>query len=161
MAQIELQEIIVADDPRLARVEQMFFDMYDHIRDKGLMTPLIEGGEKIWMNSVKKSLGRFGCLIIASDGEKVIGFVHGLIRFLPDFLGGEKVGFVTHQHIEPDYRGHGLGKRLMEALEQWYHSKGIRQVELQANYYNEYSRKYLESSGYKYEIVQFRKFLED
>jgi ribosomal protein S18 acetylase RimI-like enzyme len=157
---IELRNITDADDAALTRVEQLFLDMYEHISNKGLLTPLAKGGEKMWLKSVRKTLDRFGAIIVAEEDGNVVGFVHGIIRFLPDFLGGEKVGFVTHQHIEPEFRRHGLGKELMQALENWYASKGIRQVELQANYFNEYSRKYLEKSGYQYEIVQFRKFLK-
>lgn len=159
MDKIIIENITDPDDNRLVSVGKLFLEMYDHITDKGLMTPLVTGGEKIWMESVRKSLGRFGALIVATSGNEVVGFVHGMVRFLPDFMGGEKVGFVTHQHILDDYRGKGLGKELMEALEKWFSEKGIKQVELQANYYNEYSRKYLEKSGYKYELVQFRKFL--
>jgi RimJ/RimL family protein N-acetyltransferase len=44
-------------------------------------------------------------------------------------------------------------------LEDWFKSKNIKSVELQANYFNEYSRKYLEKCGYEYELVQFRKFI--
>ncbi len=159
MSKIEIINITKADDPALVSVEELFVDMYRHISDKGLKTPLVEDGEKIWMRSVKKTLDRFGAVIVAKQQAEVIGFVHGLIRFMPDFLGGEKVGFVTHQHINPAHRGKGLGKELMKSLEEWFRSKGIRQVELQANFYNDYSRKYLEKSGYEYEIVQFRKFL--
>lgn len=159
MNEIPIREVKDRNDKALDQVEDLFVEMYRHILDKGLKNPLVEGGERLWMDSVKKSLARFGALIVAEHEGKVVGFVHGLVRFLPDFLGGEKVGFVTHQHILKEFRGHGLGKELMESLEDWYRSKGIRQVELQANYYNQNSRKYLENTGYEYEIVQFRKFL--
>ncbi|MCF8388961.1 MAG: GNAT family N-acetyltransferase, partial [Bacteroidales bacterium] len=132
MADLEIRNITHPEDPALKSVEKLFRDMYEHIKDKGLKTPLVSDGEKIWMKSVKKTLDRFGAVIVAEENGEVIGFVHGLIRFMPDFLGGEKMGFVTHQHIEPEHRNKGLGKKLMRKLEEWFFGKGIRQIELQA-----------------------------
>ena len=159
MNNLKIKHITDSDDKSLQQVEQLFVDMYEFIKDKGLKLQLVEGGEKLWINSVKKSMDRFAALIVAIENDRVVGFIHGVIRFAPDFLGGSKVGFVTHQHIVPECRGKGLGKKMMFALEDWFKSKNIKSVELQANYFNEYSRKYLEKCGYEYELVQFRKFI--
>lgn len=160
MDNLRIIQIKEPESKLLPQVERQFAAMYDHIKDKGLKLPLIEKGEKKWINSIKKTIGKYSGLFVAVDGEKVAGFVFGMIKFTPDYLGSQKVGFFTHQYIDPDYRGKGLGKKLFIALEKWFNEKNVISVEAQANYFNEGSRKYLEKSGYEYELVQFRKFIK-
>ena len=143
----------------LPQVELQFANLYIFMKDKGLKLPLIENGEKKWINSIKKTISKFSALIIAVDGEKVAGFVFGVIKFTPDYLGNQKVGFLTHQYTEAEYRRKGLGKKLLLALENWFKEKNVVSIEVQSSFSNEDSRKFFEKNAYKNELVQLRKYL--
>ena len=143
----------------LPQVERQFAELYNFIKDKGLKLPLVKDGEKKWINSIKKTVGKFVALFVAVDGEKVAGFVSGVVKFTPDYLGNQKVGFLTFHYIEPDYRGKGIGKKLLKSLENWFKEKNVSSIEVQVSFMNEDSRNYFKKNGYEYELVQFRKFL--
>lgn len=153
------RQVVQADDPALDAVQGLFMELYEYVRDKGQQNHLVEGGEKLWIKSIKNSLNKLGALFIVQDADRVIGFIHGSIRFLPDFLGGERVGFVAHHYILPEYRGVKAGKNLLLKLENWFLSKKVKQVEVYVNTGNINSKKYFEQNGYTYELVQLRKFL--
>ncbi len=161
MSEIKYIQVSDPEDKFLEGVEFLFEELYEYVKDKGQQNHLVEGGGKLWMNSVKRSLNKLGAIIIALDNNQVVGFIHGSIRFLPDFLGAEKSGFVAHHYILRQYRGRKVGITLLKLLEDWFLSKGVTQVEAYVNVGNINSRKYFERNGYTHELVQLRKFLDE
>lgn len=160
MTEIEYKLVYDADDPVLDDVKKLFAELYDHLKDKGQQNPLVPDGDKKWIDSARKSLNRMGMIVVAIKGKKTIGFAHGTIRFLPDFLGGEKTAFIAHQYILPEFRGGGKGRKLYKLLEKWFISKGIKQIELYVNYHNEEGLRFYEANGYRKEVIQLRKFID-
>lgn len=160
MSELKIIQIKETDIDFLSQVQKQFAAMYVHMKDKGLKLQLADEGEKKWIISIKKTLGRFSALFVVLDDKKVAGFVFGIIKFTPDYLGSKKIGSLTHQYLDPDYRGKGLGDKLLKALEKWFEEKNVSSVEVQANIYNAESRKYFEKNAYENELVQLRKFLK-
>src|SRR2546428_6416576 len=69
-----------------------------------------------------------GLALVAMDGERIVGFAAGAIR-LPDELDRLGVvpfrnGDVTELYVVPDARRGGVGKALVDALEE--HFRGLR-----------------------------------
>jgi len=147
------------DDKALSEVAVLFVSLYSFVADKGQKNQMITNGENLWINSVRNSLNRTGVLIVAEDNGRVIGFIHGIIRFLPDFLGGRKSGFIAHHYIDNGYRGMGIGKKLLLESEAWFKLKNVNQVEAYVNVGNINSKLYFEKNGYTHETVQLRKFI--
>ncbi len=159
MCNIHYKIITDTDDKLLSQLEDMFRELYDYIDKKGQKNTLIPGGEKKWIKSVKNTLNKLGVIIVAVSGEEVAGFINGQIRFLPDFLGREKTGFLAHQFIKKNYRGKGIGEKLLKLLEEWFVAKEIRQMELYVNYENDVAKAFYFNSGFENEWIQMRKFL--
>ena len=93
------------------QVEHLFLDMYEYMQHHGLLLGLADKGEKKWMDSVLKGLGRFGVLYISTVDKEITGFAHGSIRLSPDYLGNKKLGVITHVHLKEKYRAHGKVKK--------------------------------------------------
>lgn len=159
MNDIQYKIITNPSDPMLSDVESMFRDLYDHLTGKGQMNPLVKEGEKMWIISIKNTLNKLGIIFVAVSGDEVIGFINGQIRFLPNFLGGEKTGFLAHQFMRKKYRGMGIGEKLLQHLEEWFVKKGIKQMELYVNCDNDVAKEFYIHSGFENEWVQMRKFL--
>lgn len=73
-----------------------------------------------------RALGR---VWILRDGERAIGYVVLTFNFDLEFGGME--GLVTDLFVEEKYRGQGLGKRALAAVDDYCRERGICTVELQ------------------------------
>lgn len=73
-------------------------------------------------------------LLVAESDAGVVGYVHALVH--PAFHANGNVTWVEELHVDSDLRGHGLGHRLMAAMEEWaeatarvtYHSVATRRA---------------------------------
>ena len=146
------------DDPYLDEIIPLFVKLYDHMKDSGIIMPLVKDGEKKWRASLDNMVGgRFGVMKAALHEDKVIGFAHGLIRYAPDYLGALKVGYLTHIFVSPEFRGNDTGKILVESVETWFKSKNVHSFELQVLCDNTGGINFWENTGYKKELFQMRK----
>lgn len=156
MSGIEIREIGFAN-PLLDQVEGLFLQLYDFMARTGLMMPLVEGGQGLWRKSVEKGLGRFGCLLVALQKDTVVGFAHGMIRFVPEYLGGYKVGYITHTFVSPNSRGRGLGRKMVSELEKWFSDRDVHSVEVQVLSQNDQAAGFWEELGFEKELIQLRR----
>lgn len=154
---IEIRELSNTDERLLTQTEQLFLNLYQHINSKGLLLPLIENGEKLWIESVKNTLGRYSILAAAIDNNYAIGFGYGMLKFLPDYLGGHKVGVITHFYIESEYRKKQIGKAICEKLSNWFVQQKVHSVEVEVAAINPEAEKFWKQMGFQHELVQLRK----
>lgn len=154
---ITVREIYQGDAPALARVEDLFGEMYRYMGQHGLLLGLADKGEQKWMSGIMKGLGRFGVLMVAEKKGEVLGFAHGSVRLTPDYLGTLKVGVITHIYVDGEFRGNGVGELLVKGLEEWFRGKEVHSVELQVLAANEKGIAFWEKLGYPAELNQHRK----
>ncbi len=131
--------------------------MYEYMERHGLILSLSEDGAEKWTNSINNTLGKYGVIVIAERENKIIGFAHGALKYLPDHLGNFKIGSITHIYVEEKYRGAGIGKKLTEMLEDWFRRQQVHSIELQVISGNSESVEFWRNLGYIEELKQFRK----
>lgn len=146
-----------ANHPGWDAIPDLLAAMYDRMNEMGLMIPLAEGGLDMWLRSAKNTAGKFGIVIIAKRDEMPVGFAHGLLKFMPDYLGNHAVGMVTHVFVTDLARHEGIGKELARRLEEWFRQKNVHSIELQVIPGNKEGMGFWESLGYKEELIQYRK----
>ena len=154
---IKIRELTLTEDPSFIQVEGLFLSMYSFMERHGLMIGLSEDGATKWIESIKKGLGRFGVLYIASVGGEIVGFSHGSIRLVPDYLGNRKVGVITHIYVNEKNRSSGIGEKLVKNLEKWFAGRKVHSVELQVLSPNQAGINFWKKLGYHTELVQCRK----
>jgi GNAT superfamily N-acetyltransferase len=145
-------------DERWIAVECLFSEMYSEMDDMGLQLPLVPGGAAKWVSMARNTTGKFGLVALAMTGDRVAGFAHGQVRFLPDYLGGYPIGAVTHVFVERDLRKLGIARQLVEVLEKWLSERKVHSVELQVISGNPASS-FWSKLGYQPELSQYRKLL--
>lgn len=158
MSGIDIVEV-KPGDALLDQVEVLFVRFYTVLVDQGWVLPLVEGGEKLWRRSIEKTLGKLAAVFVALEDGKAVGFVHGVLRVGPSYLGGHRLGVVTHIYIEPEARAQGVSKRLVSRLEAWFQEKEVFASELHAIWANEDAVDFWEYMGYEKELLQMRKRL--
>jgi RimJ/RimL family protein N-acetyltransferase len=89
-------------------------------------------------------------LLVADDAGRLVGLLGLLGRSLPQDAHVGSVGISVHR----DYRGRGLGTRLMRTLFEWASSNGIRRIEIEAFANNPEAIRLYESLGFVREGVR-------
>jgi RimJ/RimL family protein N-acetyltransferase len=89
-------------------------------------------------------------LLVGEDTGRIVALLGLLGRALPQEAHVGSVGISVHR----DYRGRGLGTRLMRALFEWAPVHGIRRVEIEAFANNPRAIRFYESLGFVREGVR-------
>lgn len=147
------------EHPEWESVCILFVRMYEAMDQMGLMMPLVEGGAEKWLKTVKNTSGKFGIVILALSENKPVGFAQGMIRFLPDYLGGYPVGLISHVFVDEKYRREGTGRELVQKLENWLIMKHVHSIELQVIGGNPGAAEFWKRLGYDLELIQYRKII--
>ena len=148
------------DEPEWGQVESLFRKMYHFMYERGLMLPLESSGSVKWLSAARNTSGKFGKVVVAKSGDNVVAFAHGMVKFLPDYLGGQAVGIITHIFVDQAYRDRQLGVKLVRILEDWFRQKKVHSVELQVISGNPDAMGFWVNLGYAEELRQFRKVLD-
>ncbi len=82
---------------------------------------------------------------VAENEDGVVGWVH-VFEHLP--VAHDRVAEVAGLVVDTTCRGTGVGKRLMEAAENWARTKGLSHVFLRSNVIREPAHKFYENLGY-------------
>jgi len=157
---INIRELTDKQDAVLEEVKVLFQEMYSYMETHGLMLGLASEGAEKWLNGITKGLGRFGVLYLASSNGKLIGFAHGAIRLIPDYLGNLKTGVITHVFVSKEYQAQGTGEELVHELEQWFKEQKVHSVELQVLADNHPAIGFWKKLGYQPELLQCRKMFD-
>jgi GNAT superfamily N-acetyltransferase len=144
-------------DPRLDQLLPMFEDLHAVMNRHGMLLELAPNGAKIWLDSFRTGLERFGRMVIAEADGKVIGFTCGSMKLAPEYLGGERIGHWTHLYVGHAHRLSGVARRMTGMLHEWFAEKGIRNIETQVVVEHPSSVPFVGSFGYQMEWFNFRK----
>lgn len=80
------------------------------------------------------------------DHGYILGY--SVIRILAD------EGEIQRVAVWPEYRGQGIGRKLMDAMVTFSRARGVRDIALEVREGNERARKLYESYGFKQEAVR-------
>lgn len=90
------------------------------------------------------------------DGQR-LGFIH--LNSNVDYFTREEVGHVSDVVVAHGAEGHGAGRALMAAAEEWARGRGYRLLTLNAFATNVRARRLYEQLGYGEDIVKYVKQL--
>ncbi|RPD91717.1 GNAT family N-acetyltransferase [Aureibaculum marinum] len=138
-------------------IKDQFKQLYDFMETKGLVMPLVENGPQIWMNSIKSTLGKLSNIYVAYDNKKIIGFVTGIIRLSPAYLGNKKIGYLSHLFIESEYRRSGAGEKLSKELDLWFKEKNVDLIEVEVIVDNLNSINFFTKMQFEKDIIKLTK----
>ena len=100
-------------------------------------------------------------LVVDTGKEKLGGFVELSVRDRVDGSMSERVGYVEGWYVEPELRGQGMGRRLIEAAERWTVAQGLTELASDVEWDNEGSLRAHAALGFEetFRVVQFLKRL--
>lgn len=91
-----------------------------------------------------------GLFVAEVDGE-LVGFVHTIIKNTPDFpiFIPRRFAIIDGIAVRSDFKGRGVGKRLMDTAHEWALAEGATAVELNVYEFNEPAIAFYQKLGYE------------
>lgn len=138
-----------ADFPALM---EMYAQLNTYFYRLGYRLPHPENVGQVWLDSFRRTLGRFSNVFIAELEGRVVGFMLCRIKRTPPHMGGVLVGELSDMWILADVRRLGIGDALSRLALDWLHEQGAHSVEIQVLRDNEASWKLYERMGFQLEF---------
>jgi ribosomal protein S18 acetylase RimI-like enzyme len=150
-----------ATEADLDRIAELWAEMIDlhHDLDEHFWVRKPDG-QKIfrgWMAEAVDDEKRV--LIVAEVAGEVAGFVHGQLVDAPPPMEGRISGSITDVSVGFDYRGKGVGKKMMAAVLEWFTARGAEEVTLLAAVKNDCAVAFYEALGFERHTITMWKSL--
>lgn len=100
-------------------------------------------------------------VLVAVDHENVIGYAYAAIEGY-DYMALRGPAGVLHDVIvDPEHRGRGIGRLLIEAALAFFASRGVPRVVLSTAERNEAAHRLFESMGFRRTMIEMTRELDD
>jgi ribosomal protein S18 acetylase RimI-like enzyme len=90
-------------------------------------------------------------LFVAEVGGRLVGFVHATVRDAPAFpvFVSRRYAIVDGIVVRAEFQTRGLGRILMDKMQEWAITKGATSIELNVYEFNEIAISFYERLGYQ------------
>ncbi len=76
-------------------------------------------------------------MLVAESGGRIVGFLIGVIRDQAPVFVRSRHGYIVDIYVDPAFRRKGVGRKLVEAAEEWFASRGLDHVRLRVSAAND------------------------
>ncbi len=95
-------------------------------------------------------------VVVAEDNGKVIAGGSAVIKQGNPYNIFKDYAFLGFMFVEPEYRGLGVNRLIIEALVDWSHQRGLREIRLQVYSDNQPAIRAYEKVGFKKILTEMR-----
>lgn len=96
-------------------------------------------------------------VIVAVVGNEIIGSGYARIKTAKDYLKHKQYAYLGFMFVKPEYRGQGVNRQILDALEKWAVDQGIGEIRLEVYKNNSAAVKAYEKSGFEANLLEMRK----
>lgn len=158
MSEISYRTVEEADFPVIM---EMYALLNNYFYKVGYRLPHPEDVGQVWLDSFRRTLGRFSNVFIAEMEGEVVGFMLCRLKRVPAYMGGVLVGELSDMWIDAKARRRGIGDQLSHLAIQWMREQGAHSIEIQVLKDNEASWKLYDRMGFELEYRVGRLLWED
>jgi ribosomal protein S18 acetylase RimI-like enzyme len=144
----------------LAEVARMYADLDAHYRQFPYHFARIENLGQAWLDSFRRTLGRYSQLFVAELDGQIVGFSLVRLKRVAPYLGGFLVGEISDVWVHPAARRLHIGEALNLQAIVWLREQGAESVEVQVLEGNEPIQHLYHKLGFRPELRQLRLSLE-
>ena len=146
MISYAIQVISNPDSISWDAIKQCLVDAHSVNRAKGInMAHYQWPAEKI-----KESIGEDGTMLVAMDGDKVVGTAGLAVKNSNAWYTQGRYGYMCFDSVLPEYKGLGIYKSLTEKREELALSKGLKVLLLDTHEKNQRLQKIAKANGFQY-----------
>jgi len=97
---------------------------------------------------------------VAEEKGKIVGYILGQIETPTHIHIYKKRGYIRDAFVLKEFRGKEVGKKLTKKLLEWFKSKGIKWIKVDAYTNNKVGIKFWEKMGFKDYVIEMTKVNE-
>ena len=142
-------------------IMEMYEKLNSYFYKLGYRLPHPKDVSQIWLDSFRRTLGRFSNVYVALIDDRVVGFMLCRLKRVPLYMGGVMVGELSDMWIIDEARRLGIGDKLSRLAIDWMRKQGAHSIEIQVLRDNEASWKLYEQMGFQLEFRAGRLLWED
>ncbi len=133
-------------------IKEMYMLLNEHFYRLGYRLPHPENIGDVYLDSFRRTLGKFSNAYVAEVEDRVVGYILCRIKRVPQTMGGVLVGELSDEWIDPGVRRLKIGDKLCRIALVWLHEQNVHSVEIQVLESNEASWRMLSQMGFKLEF---------
>lgn len=95
-------------------------------------------------------------VVVAEIDGQVVGSGYALIKEAKPYLKHTHYAYLGFMYVKPEYRGRGINRAILEALQDWAISQNIREIRLEVYEENIVAKKAYEKAGFKGNLLEMR-----
>ncbi len=95
-------------------------------------------------------------IVVAEDGGRLVGYALGTILENPPVVPHQFYGYFSDLSVTATSRRSGIGRRLAEALHDWFRAKRMPYVQVNVAVKNSVARSFWRRAGYSEFVEQLR-----
>ena len=149
-SEIQIRQATYADLPILLEFEQAIIE-FERPFDPTLKTTQISYYDLKGMISAKEVQ-----VLVAVKQHKIIASGYAHIMQSEIYLKHKKNAYLGFMYVVPECRGQGINRLIVDALNQWSHSKGVYEVRLDVYSQNIAAIKAYDKAGFSKNLVEMR-----
>ncbi|WP_209406106.1 GNAT family N-acetyltransferase [Pseudozobellia sp. WGM2] len=153
MGEFFLRKATVSDLEHLLRFEQ------EIIRAERRFDPTIRKGQISYYDIEELILSDEAEVLVIENKDKLVASGYAKIREARHYLDHEVYAYLGFMYTDPECRGMGLNRKIVDALREWSYNRGVKEVRLTVYQENLGAVKAYEKAGFKKHIIEMR--LED
>lgn len=143
---VQIRRATTRDVPQLVELWVEFMDFHSALDPKFERSA---GARYRWTEYITSKIDAEDYrILVATDGENLVGYIVAIIQNYPPIRTIESYGFIQEIAVAQRFRRKGIARRLLRRSEEWLQEAGIRQVEVKIDVANEVSQKLFRGEGF-------------
>ena len=153
MATVLIRPARPSDCSEISRMRAALWPESSSDEHAGELLPILEGTASFPFPLVN---------LVAEASGQLVGFLEADLHSHADGCDpSHSVGFIEGWYVDPDWRGQGIGRKLLSAAEEWARSHGCREMASDTWIDNQLSQRVHDAAGFTVvdRCVHYRKSL--
>ncbi len=149
-----------AKDEEISPLADLWYDLATMHEEFMKGYELSENPKEAWKRFIRDRREKENMTtLVAVDEEEILGFVNVVIRKRLDFFKQQRIGMILDLFVREEFRGQGVGSKLVERSEEWIKDHGSSLGILTVAPENEDGVQFWEDHGYETYLLKKRKEL--
>jgi len=145
--QVKIREAVMEDVPAIVEIWKELMDF--HKRLDAIFSRSATGHEGFAEFLTSNMEKEDSCVLVAADGEHIVGYCQACISKYPPVLVREKYVEIFDMAVTKKYQRQGIGRMIIDALRRWYADKDVDRIELKYLTANKSAEEFWTKMGFK------------